>query len=84
MSSSSSSSRRRRRRSEISSILVGLDLSPSGRAALQWAAQLAHTSLGEWSVATQALEELLGHNRISLVAVLQAANREGGGQSAGS
>jgi hypothetical protein len=25
----------------MSSILVGLDLSPSGRAALQWAAQLA-------------------------------------------
>jgi nucleotide-binding universal stress UspA family protein len=30
-----------RRRSEVSSILVGLDLSPSGRAALQWAAQQA-------------------------------------------
>jgi len=42
------------------------------------------TRQGEWSVATQTLEELLGHERIPLVDALEAAHQEGGGQSAGS
>jgi hypothetical protein len=55
-----------------------------GEIAAELATILNDTSLGGWSVATQALEELLGHDRISLVAALQAANREGGGQPTGS
>jgi NAD(P)H dehydrogenase (quinone) len=54
--------------------LTGAGASPEVAAEL---AAIIDTSLGEWSVATEALEELLGHDRISLVAVLQAVNPGG-------
>jgi NAD(P)H dehydrogenase (quinone) len=38
------------------------------------------TSQGEWSIATQTLEELLGHDRIPLVEALGAAHRATGGR----
>jgi NAD(P)H dehydrogenase (quinone) len=42
------------------------------------------TSQGEWSIATQTLEELLGHDRVPLVEALEAAHREAGGRPTGS
>lgn len=41
------------------------------------------TSNGEWSVATQTLEELLGHPRVALVEALGAAHRAAGGPATG-
>jgi NAD(P)H dehydrogenase (quinone) len=67
---------------DLDAALTGAGASPEVAAEL--ATIFNDTSLGEWSVATQTLEELLGHDRISLVAALQAAYREGVGQSAGS
>lgn len=42
------------------------------------------TSQGEWSIATQTLEELLGHDRIPLVEALETAHGETGGHPTGS
>ena len=42
------------------------------------------TSQGEWSIATQTLEELLGHDRVPLVEALKAAHRAAGGRPTGS
>ena len=42
------------------------------------------TSQGEWSIATQTLEELLGHDRVPLVDALEAAHPEAGERPTGS
>jgi NAD(P)H dehydrogenase (quinone) len=63
---------------DLNAALTGAGASP------EVAAELGRiyndTSNGEWSVATQTLEELLGHPRVPLVEALDAAHGEAGGR----
>jgi hypothetical protein len=68
--------------SDLDAALTGVGASPEVAGELD--SIYNDTSHGEWSVATQTLEELLGHDRVPLVDALEAAHREGRGRPAGS
>jgi NAD(P)H dehydrogenase (quinone) len=63
---------------DLNAALTGAGVSPEVAGELD--SIYNDTSQGEWSVATQTLEELLGHHRIPLVDALGAAHRAAGGR----
>ena len=67
---------------DLNAALTGVGASPEVAGELD--SIYNDTSQGEWSIATQTLEELLGHGRVPLVEALEAAHREAGARPAGS
>lgn len=65
----------------LNAALTGAGASP--KAAGELDSIYNDTSQGEWSIPTQTLEELLGHDRVPLVEALEAAHPEAGGRPAG-
>ena len=67
---------------DLNAVLTGAGASPEVAGELD--SIYNDTSQGEWSIATQTLEELLGHDRVPLVEALKAAHRAAGGRPTGS
>lgn len=67
---------------DLNGVLTGAGASPG--AAEELGTIYNDVSLGEWSIATQTLEDMLGHDRISLMDALRAAYQDGSVRPAGS
>jgi len=67
---------------DLEAALTGAGASPEVAGELD--SNYDDTNRGEWPVATQTQEELLGHDRVPLVDALEAAHREGRGRQTGS